>query len=712
MRALSPSDSPPHAYLSRLCRGWWTELGPDWMVEAFREASRHTGGKLMIAEHGVGLPGPRTNALVALVKSLMRKGAKVDGVALRLRLRVREDPGMLLRALREDRASGPEPATPPYSPSPHGKEYMATQRGPGAVVFDWEAWRATVRQQLTRVGDMEQRQAHALAEEMEAAVHNATAEGSDPGAALADALSDLILPALGVGRGGGEAGNLTVDSLLPLTDPQGGDPAADGSGSGSSSGAGAGAVGEATRRALALQLSRILGQAVYHFEADIPAPTGAAAAAAAMSQATGMRGGVADTAVGTEAADEAAARAESASEEQQLEGIVADEMRRESEAAAEDGAEGAEGGEGEGSEGEGGGSGSGNEPTFEPLFDYGALWDRSPHSGPEHRDHSPGGLSTFSRFMRPPVPRPSTDAAAAPGGDAGGAPPAAVVDQAEEGEGSDEALTPSDLGLPRLGGAESGGDGAFSLPGVLLEVAASVRDGAGALPAFPPPATTARAAPRVYGREALGMDNFTAMDVAEGEDQPADLSQPFGVGDYPEEALRRRATRVLNTALNAQYSGRATVRRDPRGDRSEEHLYMDVTRALVPGLRATVERFAALGVEVHFTGESTAAPRSHRAMAALLTQPLCADLDLMTAELPPGTRERDTLLLQAELTKQIVGLCAGADACTHVGFADISDRFTWAGPPTYRLTDKPSLYDARYRPKPSREAAEQALRGD
>lgn len=494
MRALSPSDSPPHAYLSRLCRGWWTELGPDWMVEAFREASRHTGGKLMIAEHGVGLPGPRTNALVALVKSLMRKGAKVDGVALRLRLRVREDPGMLLRALREDRASGPEPATPPYSPSPHGKEYMATQRGPGAVVFDWEAWRATVRQQLTRVGDMEQRQAHALAEEMEAAVHNATAEGSDPGAALADALSDLILPALGVGRGGGEAGNLTVDSLLPLTDPQGGDPAADGSGSGSSSGAGAGAVGEATRRALALQLSRILGQAVYHFEADIPAPTGAAAAAAAMSQATGMRGGVADTAVGTEAADEAAARAESASEEQQLEGIVADEMRRESEAAAEDGAEGAEGGEGEGSEGEGGGSGSGNEPTFEPLFDYGALWDRSPHSGPEHRDHSPGGLSTFSRFMRPPVPRPSTDAAAAPGGDAGGAPPAAVVDQAEEGEGSDEALTPSDLGLPRLGGAESGGDGAFSLPGVLLEVAASVRDGAGALPAFPPPRP--RPAPR------------------------------------------------------------------------------------------------------------------------------------------------------------------------------------------------------------------------
>lgn len=83
----------------------------------------------------------------------------------------------------------------------------------------------------------------------------------------------------------------------------------------------------------------------------------------------------------------------------------------------------------------------------------------------------------------------------------------------------------------------------------------------------------------------------------------------------------------------------------------------------------------------------------------------------MTAEQPPGTSERDTLMLQAELTKQIVGLCATVDACTHVGFAEITDRFSWAGPPTFRFADKPSPYDARYRPKPLREAAEQALRG-
>lgn len=595
------------------------------MVEVFREAARHTGGKLMVAEHGIGLPGARTDAFISLVGSLLHGGAKVDGVALRLRLRVREDPALLLRALSEDRATGPRsPSTPPYSPSPHGTEYLEDQRGPGAVVFDWEAWRATVRQQLARVEALEDQQARALAAEMESAVRNATADGSDPGAALADTVSDLILPALGVGPGAGSAGNLTVSSLLPLVAPPGAVPTADGSGSGygygsEGAGGGAGTLAAAARRALALQLSRILGRAVYHFKAEVPpAATGSAA-----GQATGMGGSAADpssqlppgaeqpSAGGpTEAGDEAAAQAESESEEQRLEDAVADEIRREQDAGAgEDSA---------GSEDE---DGRRSAPSFEPLFDYGSLWQTSPHSGPEHRDHSPGGLATFSRFLREPHVRVPGDAAAAPDaseereegeegkeGKGGGATPPSPGDgqpgEEEEGEEDKERpLTPRDLGLPRLDGAGSADEGAFSLPLALLDLATGVRDGAAELPPFPRPARTPYPAPRVYGREALGMDNFTAADVAEGEDQPPDLSQPLGTGDYPEGALRRRATRVLNTALNAQYSGRATMRRDPRGERSEEHLYMDVTRKFLPALRTTVERLAALGLEVHLTGK-------------------------------------------------------------------------------------------------------------
>lgn len=104
-------------------------------------------------------------------------------------------------------------------------------------------------------------------------------------------------------------------------------------------------------------------------------------------------------------------------------------------------------------------------------------------------------------------------------------------------------------------------------------------------------------------------------------------------------------------------------------------------------LRELIRRFARLGVEVHITELDVAVVSAGAAARHLLGQ-------------EPFSGE---LRLQAQMYGEVVGACAAVPACKAVVVWGFTDKHTWL--PLF----SPTIFDARYAPKPAYEAVRRAL---
>jgi len=100
-------------------------------------------------------------------------------------------------------------------------------------------------------------------------------------------------------------------------------------------------------------------------------------------------------------------------------------------------------------------------------------------------------------------------------------------------------------------------------------------------------------------------------------------------------------------------------------------------------LRANMERYGELGLEVHVT-----------------------EMDVQIYN-GVGSRE-ERLAAQAMVYRDMLALCLGSEACTAFVTWGFTDRFTWI-PRFFRHPDSPLPFDADYRPKPAYYGMHEAL---
>jgi endo-1,4-beta-xylanase len=111
------------------------------------------------------------------------------------------------------------------------------------------------------------------------------------------------------------------------------------------------------------------------------------------------------------------------------------------------------------------------------------------------------------------------------------------------------------------------------------------------------------------------------------------------------------------------------------------HLHADVA-----SISANIERFTALGVQVHITEMDVALP-----------------ID------PNGDARPEDLQLQADIYRQIANACLSHPGCTAIQTWGFTDKYSWIGSHSKHTQGAALLFDRTYRAKPACEALRQAL---
>ncbi len=111
------------------------------------------------------------------------------------------------------------------------------------------------------------------------------------------------------------------------------------------------------------------------------------------------------------------------------------------------------------------------------------------------------------------------------------------------------------------------------------------------------------------------------------------------------------------------------------------NLHADVT-----SIAANIQRFTALGVQVHITEMDVALP--------------------VDAE---GNARAEDLQRQADIYRQIAGACLAHSGCTAIQTWGFTDKYSWIGSRSKKTQGAALPYDRNYRAKPAHEALRKAL---
>ncbi|MBI3646452.1 MAG: endo-1,4-beta-xylanase [Acidobacteriales bacterium] len=106
----------------------------------------------------------------------------------------------------------------------------------------------------------------------------------------------------------------------------------------------------------------------------------------------------------------------------------------------------------------------------------------------------------------------------------------------------------------------------------------------------------------------------------------------------------------------------------------------------IPSISENIDRFTALGVQVHITEMDVALP---------------VDAD--------GNAEAEDLQLQAEIYRNIAAACLSHPGCTAIQTWGFTDKYSWIGSHSKRTQGAALLFDRNYRPKPAYDALRSVL---
>jgi endo-1,4-beta-xylanase len=109
-------------------------------------------------------------------------------------------------------------------------------------------------------------------------------------------------------------------------------------------------------------------------------------------------------------------------------------------------------------------------------------------------------------------------------------------------------------------------------------------------------------------------------------------------------------------------------------------------RADIASISANINRFTALGVQVHIT-----------------------ELDVALPVDANGTARPEDLQLQADIYRQIAGACVSHPGCTAIQTWGFTDKYSWIGSHSKQTQGAALLFDGNYRAKPAYDALRNAL---